>query len=276
MAMFAAMTSINYGLFNYFKPLGFSYKDILILGMDWKDQKAENVKETLIQIENLLKSNPEIENFSLSENYLFQPLVTSRSDFEYNGHSANCALGLAGDQLANVLDIQVFEGRWFNDGDRGATRSPIIISQMTRDEFFPNENALGKILLRDTTEYEIIGIIGEFRSTGGLSGSDRTVFRRLSYDDEAGLNRLTAGDIGGSRMLIKVRSGTGAEFEERLMKQLSRVAKDWTLKMSSLESERSSAFKITLIFPSIVSPSCWVFKIVAGIVSVVRIQAKYF
>ena len=270
-AMFAAVTAISYGAFNYLKPLGFSYENILILSMDWKDHKAENVKETLIQIENLLKSHPEIVEFSLSENYLFQPLVTSRSDFEYDSHSASCALGQAGDQLADVLDIQVLEGRWFNEGDRGAARSPIIISQMTKDEFFPDENALGKILLRDTTEYEIIGIIGEFRSTGELSGSDRTVFRRVSYDDEVGLNRLTADEYGWHRMLLKVRPGTGAEFEERLMKQLSLVAKDWTLKMSSLESERKSAFKITLIFPIVISIICGflVFNVALGLFGVI-------
>jgi putative ABC transport system permease protein len=270
-AMFAAMTSINYGLFNYFKPLGFSYKDILALSMDWKDHDADSVKETIIQIEKLLKSQPEIVNFSLSENYLFQPLVTSRDNFEYNGHSAGCVLGLAGDQLANVLDIHMLQGRWFNEGDRGATRSPIILSQMAKDEFFPNENALGKILLRDSTEYEIIGIIGEFRSTGGLSGSDRTVFRRLSYDDEVGLNRLTTDEYGWHRMLLKVRPGTGAEFEERLMKQLSQIAKDWTLKMSSLEEERSSAFKITLIFPIVISIICGflVFNVALGLFGVI-------
>jgi len=271
MAMFAALTSINYGLFNYFKPLGFAYKDILILNMDWRDQKPEIVKEKLIQIEILLKSHPEIVDFSLSENFLFQPLVSSRTDFEYNNHSASCALGHGGDNLVDVLDIELLEGRWFNEGDRGVSRSPVILSQMAKDEFFPNENALGKILLRDSTEYEIVGIIGEFRTTGELSGSDRTVFRRISYDDEVGLNRLTGDEFGGQRMLLKVRPGTGAEFEERLMSQLSQVAKDWTIKMSSLESERSSAFKITLIFPIVISIICGflVFNVALGLFGVI-------
>ncbi|MCP4580733.1 MAG: FtsX-like permease family protein [candidate division Zixibacteria bacterium] len=269
MALYGAMTSITYGVFNCFKPLGFSYEDVWILTMDWKNQGKEEVKETMIQIENLLKSYSEIENFALSENYIFQPLVTSQTEFTYNNHTATCAIGLAGDRLNEVLDIELLTGRWFNEGDRGAARSHAIINQKAKDEYFSNENALGKILLRDSTEYEIIGIIGEFRTSGELSGSSKTVLRRLSYDDEVGLNRLV--DDGWHRILLKVAPGTGIELEERLMKNLALMAKDWTLKISTMESEHSSALKTTLIFPIIILIICGflVFNVALGLFGVI-------
>lgn len=268
-AMFAAMTSINYGAFNYFKPLGFSYQDVWILTMQWKNQDQNEIREVLIQIENLLKSFPEVKNFALSECYIFQTLVTSTDEFQYENKKINCMIGSGGDNLAQILDIELLEGRWFNESDRGAVRHPAVLSKSAVEEFFPDRQALGKILIRDEIEYQVVGVIGEFRNNADLSASPKLVFSRLSHDDEYGLRLL--GDVFPHRMLLKVSPGSGIELEERLMKQLKLIAKNWTLKMSTMEGARSNSFKTTLIFPLIVLIICGflIFNVALGLFGVV-------
>ena len=61
--LFIVSSIINYNITNYFKPLGYEYEDVWYLTLDWKSSDSLQIESTLAQIENALKTYPEIEEF---------------------------------------------------------------------------------------------------------------------------------------------------------------------------------------------------------------------
>jgi len=253
--LFLVLIAVIYNISNYLKPLGFSYKDVWYITMDWKDSSQEEIKETLLQFENAFKSFPEIENFAYSESFIFTPAVMNMTNYEYDGREIRCNIRYASDDFIDVMGMEILVGRWFDASDNASSKNPLVINKYAKEEIFGNDIALGKVLHRDETEYIIIGVIDEFRNAGQFSGSSSISFRRISLGVEHELSRFGS-EAMGSRILLKMKSGTPFQFEEILTKRLSNIAKDWQIKMNTFELLKKSATLQSLIFPVILIVVC--------------------
>ena len=253
--LFLVTSFLVYTANNYLKPLGFSYNDVWYITMDWKDSTTEEIKQTLQQFENDFNGFAEIEQFAYSESFLFTPAVMSTTNYEYNDREIRCNIRFASDDFNKVMGIEVLEGRWFDQSDNASSKNPLIINKYAKEDIFGNEPALGKVVFIGENEYIIIGVIDEFRNAGKFSGSTPISFRRISLNLEHELSRFGSESIG-SRILLKVKPGTPVQFEETITKSLSNIAKDWQIKVNTLEILRKSATLQTLIFPVILIVVC--------------------
>jgi putative ABC transport system permease protein len=253
--LFLVMSFIVYTAKNYFAPLGFDYKDVWYISMDWKDSSPEEIKESLIQMENSLKGFDEIEEIAYSLAFVFIPSVLSTTNFEYEDKSFSTEIRKGSDGLEKVLKMNIIKGRWFNEGDDAATKHPLVINQRTKNEIFGDDIALGKILKRGETEYQVIGIIDEFKNGGLFSSTKRISFQRISMNSDIEFERFSKESMG-SRILLKMRPNTNIEFEETLLKNLMNIAKNWQIKVNSLEAIKDSASLQSLIFPIIFAAVC--------------------
>ncbi|OPX27296.1 MAG: hypothetical protein B1H06_04850 [Candidatus Cloacimonas sp. 4484_143] len=253
--LFLVTSFLVYTAINYFKPIGFEYKNVWKITMDWKDSTQEEKLEVFRQIENTLKSAPEIESFGYSVSYLFAPSVMSMLDFEYEGLEFSTNLHSGSDDLNEVLGIKILEGRWFDETDNASNYQPIVINYLVRDEAFPNESALGKIVKIGETDYQVVGVIGEFRKGGRFTGSSKLTYRRISLENGTEFARFTREALG-SRILLKVKPNTSVQFEQTLTKRLEEINRDWQFKVNPLESLKKSADTQTLILPVILAVVC--------------------
>lgn len=253
--LFLVASFLVYTIGNYFKPLGFEYKNVWKITMDWKDDSIEEKIETFRQVENIMKSTPEVESFAYSVSYLFAPSVFSQVHLEYNGIEFRSNLHSGSDDLAEVLGIELLEGRWFNETDNAANRKPIVINYLVKEELFTGEEALEKVVLIGEDEYQVIGVIGEFRKGGRFTGSTRLTYRRISLENNSEFARF-GGEALGSRVLLKMKPNTGIKFEQILTKRLEAVNKGWQFKVNPLESLKKSANIQTLIIPVILAVVC--------------------
>ena len=253
--LFLVTSFLVYTVNNYLKPLGFLYKDVWYITMDWKDSSQEEIKEILLQFENNFNGSPEIEHFAYSESFLFTPAVMSMTNYEYNDREIRCNIRYASDDFINVMGIEMLEGRWFDESDNASSNNPLIINKYAKEDIFGEDTALGKVIHRGENEYVIIGVIDEFRNAGKFSGSTPISFRRISLNLEHELARFGYESIG-SRILLKVKPGTPVQFEEIITKSLSNIAKEWQIKVNTLEILRKSATLQTLIFPVILIVVC--------------------
>ena len=253
--LFLVISFLVYTVNNYLKPLGFLYKDVWYITMDWKDSSQEEIKEILLQFENNFNGSPEIEHFAYSESFLFTPAVMSMTNYEYNDREIRCNIRYASDDFINVMGIEMLEGRWFDESDNASSNNPLIINKYAKEDIFGEDTALGKVIHRGENEYVIIGVINEFRNAGKFSGSSPISFRRISLNLEHELARFGSEAIG-SRILLKVKSGTPVQFEETITTSLSNIAKEWQIKVNTLEILRKSATLQTLIFPVILIVVC--------------------
>jgi len=253
--LFLVMSTIVYNIGNYFKPLGFNYKDVWYISMDWKDASTEDKIETLRQIKTACLSFSKIEYFTFSHAFLLTPSVMSMSSYEYEGKELRCNIRNGGDEFADLMNVELIEGRWFDKTDIVSDQRPIIINKYTRKEFFGEEPAVGKIIIRGEIEYEVIGVIGEFRNGGRFTGSSNIVFHRISLDQDHTINLFVAEALG-SRILLKMKSGTDPQFEEILTKNISDIAHGWQIRVNSLDAIKDSANTQTLILPVILAVIC--------------------
>ncbi len=253
--LFLVLVAVIYNITNYLKPLGFSYKDVWYITMDWKDSSQDEIKETLLQFENAFRSFLEIKNFAYSVSFIFTPAVMNMTNYEYDGREIRCNIRYASDDFIDVMGMEILAGRWFNASDNASSKNPLVINKYAKEEIFGNDIALGKVIYRDETEYIIIGVIDEFRNAGQFSGSSSISFRRISLGLEHELSRFDR-EAMGSRILLKMRQGTPFQFEETLTKRLSNIANDWQIKMNTFELLKKSATLQSLIFPVILIVVC--------------------
>jgi len=273
-SLFLVFTTLFYMLDNYLKPLGFEFEQVWYMNPGWSDEEPEEILETLRQVEFALDSYPEIESHAFSNCYLFIPAAVSLSNFMNNGEEVSVHHGLAGDHFPQVMGIDLVAGRWFDDRDNASQRTPIIINKQLQENFFPDQNPIGKFLVNDDgKEFVIIGQIGEFRSSGDFTGSKMVYFTRASTS----IGSEWINDEGMfSRILFKVKPGSSRELEQRILTHCTSIAKNWTIKMGRLDESRESANRQTIIIPTIMGIICafLIINVALGLFGVIWYNTK--
>src|SRR5580698_2956900 len=80
------------------------------------------------------------------------------------GEFLDAAVRSADPDYFRAMDIPLLRGRYFANSDQRENANGMVISESMARKFFPNEDALGKVLILDWNghpHYEIVGIIGD-------------------------------------------------------------------------------------------------------------------
>jgi putative ABC transport system permease protein len=86
----------------------------------------------------------------------------------------------------------------------------------------------------------IVGVIGDFRKDGEYAAPENFLFNRISLDGgEAPVEPVR-------ELVIRVRPGTTAAFEERAVARLLAAAPDWTFQAEALTLSRETALRFWL------------------------------
>ena len=248
--LFIALVTIYYNVNNYFKPLGFSYDDVWRVSFDTKNVGKEEITETVRQFENIIKSYPQVEHVSLANSLLFFPDAMSYNNVKYQDRTFRAENLYGGDDFDKVLRINLVKGRWFDESDNAANISPVVINRKLKEKLFLDEDPIGKIIKEDDDdELRVVGLIDEFRRAGELTGTKPVLLRRLSLETEAGQRYIAREPF--NRIYVKVKPGTGMDFEAKLLRQLTAVGKNFSVTVRKLEEVRDVAFKKCLVLPGI-------------------------
>ncbi len=266
-ALFLVMTTFIYHFDNYLKPLGFDYHDVLYLNLGWSNQSAEEIAETIRQIQFMLDSYPEVENYALSESFVFIPSATSMDDYRSSGEEITIHQLRGGDKFPETMGFDLISGRWFSNEDDVYTYQPIVVNQAAADALFPQEDPLGKIITDDSQttaadgsvtitehEYRIIGLIDDFRNGGELTGSKKRLFQRANLSGDIEWLDHSIGVF--TRLMIRVKPGSDIMLEQRILREVENIAKDWTPTIGRLEDARRSANRESMIIPTILGIIC--------------------
>ncbi|MCD4819939.1 MAG: ABC transporter permease [Candidatus Cloacimonetes bacterium] len=231
--LFILVQSLVKFAFYYSEQLGFNYKNVWNLEINTNNVSDEIGRQEMELIKNELRSFPEIVNFSEAFNIPYTSLSIT-TNIDYNGKTISNNLLLADDNYADVLEIELVEGRWFNEADNASAHEPVIINKKFKEALFPDVSAIGKTLQQKENIREIIGVIDQIKKRGELNDYGKILFKRINpHNPKSWL---------GENLLIKVKVGTGIEFEEKLMRRLSLVSKNFSLEMISMEDMRERAF----------------------------------
>ncbi|RPD42873.1 ABC transporter permease [Chitinophaga barathri] len=240
MVLFAVFTLIVYYFTNYRKPMGFRYDNVLSVSISLPPGSTAN-KDSAAQVMQTLKRTvlalPEVKGMSyVSSNSPFS-MNTSNNVINHNNQEVMAMYYTVDDAYPQVLGVKMLEGRWFNATDAHAKEPPVVINETLKENFFPGENAVGKILKMGDEPHRITGVVQTLKDKGDYVASKAGTYKRAGDDAPLWL----------SRILISYDLNTDAGFEGRLFKTFSSVLKTSSIEIEYLTKKRVSTNSVSLI-----------------------------
>jgi len=171
---------------------------------------------------------------------------TWNSDIEIKGKTYRYGGNEATDDFARVIGIEVLRGRWFDREDDGAAWSPVVVNGRLAREMFPDKDPIGEFIDEQRPagqqgpRMRVVGVIREFRKDGEYASPENFLFTRSRLDDPS----LEAQPP--RELVVRVRPGTTAAFEEKAVGRLRAAAPDWTFQTEQLAQSRETAHRLWL------------------------------
>ena len=200
---------------------------------------------------------------------------------EFNGNRGD-------DQLASTMSIPLVDGRWFSREDAGQNWEAVVLNAAMARAIFGTEQAAGKTMPRDNAPgrpgdgppsrpQRVVGVIQDFRQFGEYSTPANYMFARNDIvsasmapatPPAATAGAASTGGGGTSSkpdaaaaaddrvdarlpndIVVRVRPGVTAEFEERLVRNLQTMAPDWSFGMKPTEDVRTDYLRRNYLTP---------------------------
>jgi putative ABC transport system permease protein len=248
LVLFAVVTLGLFYVDNYRHPLGYAYENVWCVEVDTKSQMPEGwtpeAAETFRRLSAVLADLPPVDGASIAFTAPYEN-GSWWSDYDANGRRFFYELDSVSDSFKDVLGLEVTRGRWFSKEDDGVDFKPVVVNEWMAREVFGREDPLGKIIPQDKRsdgqprpEMKVVGVIREYRQHGEFSAPGGYVFhRQTDVPDENAPPRM---------LLVKVRPGTPAAFEETLLARLQAVAKEWSFTVKPLAENREANHRARL------------------------------
>jgi len=235
----------SFGIYNlnkYLSPLGYEYEDVWTINLNREGTEKEIAIEIDALIEQNLATYSEIDEFAFSSANIPFGGSSNTSSLERENARVQGQRYNVSDNYAKTLQVEMVEGRWFEEQDEALSKAPYIITEGMASVLFPEGSAVGKTLKLGENEEEqrlIVGVTTDFRYRGGIREPDYGFFIRKRSDQLL------------SHILIKVNKDATAAFEARLMKNLHQIAPDYSMEIEYIEELRAD-FLLFSIIPMLV------------------------
>lgn len=243
LVVFAVLTAaVSFGT-SWSRPVGFDWNGVWDVSMEFDvdaggDESADaRLRPQVNRIMDEIRAFPEVESAANSKNppYGFSSSV-SRSTIK--GREVTLIWDDVTDDFDEVMRTQVVRGRWFNAEDDAANDQPIVIDTNAAAALFGDADPIGERLEGEPRPLRIVGVINEYRRKGEISEPENMVFRRVAMNGMYGSL--------GSHILVRVRPGTPADFEEKLVARLEAVAPDIIFQVRHMDQMRDQTLRIHL------------------------------
>ena len=251
LVVFSVIVFAVYYTDNYRRPLGFDYQNVWYIGVERR--AASDDKDLPQQLETsrrLLAALREFGEVESAAGVWGAPYSrgnwTSGRDDKKTGKSIEFGWNPVTDDLKDVLGLKMVSGRWFGKEDDGASYRPVVINRKLARDLFGDEDPVGKDIsdpeAKEKEEIRVVGLIDDFRKNGEFAELSGYAIHRNHLTFIPGLpeGRQTSPPRS---LLIKVRPGTTAAFEEKLLARLQTEAKDWSFNIKPLDEMRASVFQ---------------------------------
>ncbi len=252
LVVFGVIVFVVYYADNYRHPLGFNYQNVwnVNAGIQRKSDNSDRQQlfDTTKQLLAGLRDISEVES-AAAVNLVPYSRGNWTSGHTVRGRNVGYWVNFMTDDAKEVLGINIVRGRWFGKGDDGANYKAIVINRKTARDFFGDEDPIGKnprdLFDKDPNHPEkeekeekperVVGVIDDFRKNGEF----KELYGYMIYRNDL---KLPDGQVPRG-FVLKVRPGTAAEFEEKLIKQMQAIAKDWSFEVKPIEQMREENHK---------------------------------
>jgi putative ABC transport system permease protein len=239
LVVFAVLTGLVMFGTAWSNPIGFDWHNVWDVRMDFdidgRQTADQELHDAVMRMLTEARSFPEVESAAISNTPAYS-FSTTNGVREVEGRRVNMIMDDVTDDFAKVMRLKVIRGRFFSAEDDAANDRPIVIDRNAAEHVFGTVDAVGKRMPETDTEYlQVVGVVEPYRKEGEASLPMNVVFFRTSPTRKYG--RL------GSHILVRVRPGTPAAFEEKLANRLQQVAPTVTFRVRHMDAMRRNMLR---------------------------------
>jgi putative ABC transport system permease protein len=224
------------------KPLGFQWKNVWDVSMDFdidaREQANPVLQAAMFRMLDEVRAFPEVAAAGISNTPAYS-FSTSQGTRTINNHDVTMKYDDVSDGFAEAMQMKVIRGRWFNADDDASPYQPVVLAADTAEAIYGSADPIGQKIEEDeTTTFQVVGVVETYRKDGEVAGPDQLMFRRIAPNGRYG--RL------GSHFVVRVNPGTPADFEQRLASRLDQVLPNVSFRVRHVERMRSDMLRTRL------------------------------
>lgn len=228
---------------NYRQPLGYEWQNVWRVSVDMGqgDQDDDPLKAARLKtLDRLLQEVESLAPVESAAAAMVSPYDQGgwSSGTTINGRQIDMEANATTDHFAEVMGLEVVSGRWFEESDDALAWDPVVIDQELARGVYDDKDPVGQAFGEPAPSERpkrVVGVVREFRKGGELSARANFLFERLRLDKPMWFQPRS--------ILVKVRPGTPAQFEEELTARLQAVAPEWSFRIKPLSEVRRSSFQ---------------------------------
>ncbi len=229
---------------SYRRPLGYEWKDVWRVSIDigqasddtWSEETVNRFAQLLVEV----KRMPEVESVAGIQ---YPPYTEGSSSWSAPGQPEFHRNEVT-DDVFEVLQIDLVEGRAFNATDDALAWTPVIIDRDMAKAAFGSGSPIGKRFdptrppgAPEPEDIRVVGVVSDFRKDGELEGPRNYMLRRVKV-----------GDIESRpprHLVLRMAQGT-RNFEPELSRRLAALAPEWSFTIQPLERARDASLRLQL------------------------------
>ena len=248
LVVFAVATAVSFAVMAYRRPLGFAWQEVWNVNADDQGGTRTRVADSggdsrTALIDRMLAEARTLPEVEAAASLHIAPFANGSmtSGWTDNGRDVSAEIVEATQDLDKVLGLRVVSGRWFEPADAAQPWRSLVINRALERTLGGGESMVGKPLRKpDPSEEEdrVIGVVEDFRRSGEIAPAGNVFIRLVRAGNPH--------DVPGGTLLLKLRPGTPAAFEESLIRRLQGIAPEWSFEAKPLEQARAAALRSRL------------------------------
>ena len=242
LVIFAVVTGVVSIARGWRQPIGFAWQNVWDVRMDYEIDAGERASQELhasvMRMLDEVRAFPQVAAAAVSNTppYSFSTMEGTRG---IEGKDVTMIIDDVTAGFAEVMQLKVVRGRWFNEEDEAAQHRPVVVDTSFVREVYGNRNPIGEKLEEQEGEFlQIVGVVEQYRKNGETSAPMNVMFRHVAANAKHG--RL------GSHILVRVHPGTSPQFEEELAARLRQVAPDVSFAVRHMDRMRTKMHRTML------------------------------
>ena len=191
----------------YLSGAGFEPKNLdnIALSLDNQSLKGEALLQFYRQLEDGLRRQPGVTSVSLARGIPLTHWIWDEDLSVGAGKTQDINHNAVGPDYFKTMRIPLFAGRDFDWNDTPSSGLKIILNQAAVRALFPDRNPLGQFVTKHdgktTTQYEVVGVVGDAKYDDLRSVAPPTAYLPMSQDD---------GQMGPSyHAVVRTNGGAG-------------------------------------------------------------------
>lgn len=242
LVVFAVLTGIFAFGSIWGDPLGYDWRNVWDVSLEFEHTgRPEDVARLRSTVLRMLRETGSMEHVEVAAVSNTPPYAFStwEGSLKVNGRDVTLTYDEVTDDFASLMKMKVLRGRWFSAEDDASADQTAVIDASAAEAMFGNADPVGqRVEAGEESFLRIVGVVEDYRKDGELSSPVHMVFRRIRLDG-------TEGGIG-SHVLVRVRPGTPAAFEEELVQRLQQVAPDVSFRLRHMDAMRDRMLRTRL------------------------------